>query len=73
MRFPIDPGAQEAFCAEPKRITTGPISCSDPEMGKFPGCKPVKGCRNFTVEDDACDSLHFYWDAGKKMTRWWRR
>jgi hypothetical protein len=73
MRFGLRSNRQDGFCAEPERITTSPISCSDEEMGKFPGCKVVKGCRDFTVEDNDCDSFHFYWDASKKMVRWWRR
>ena len=73
MRFGIGAGHQDGFCAVPKYIVTEPISCSDPEMGKFPGCRPVKGCRQFSVVDEECDSFHFYWDANKKMIRWWRR
>ncbi|HVZ27551.1 MAG TPA: hypothetical protein VG798_02755 [Rhizomicrobium sp.] len=73
MHFPIASGKQNGFCAEPKNVTVSPISCSDPEMGKFPGCKAVKGCQDFTVADEECDSFHFYWDANKRMIRWWRR
>jgi hypothetical protein len=73
MSFPIDSGRQDGFCEAPKHITVSPITCSDPEMGKFPGCKAIKGCQDFSVADEACDSFHFYWDASKKMTRWWRR
>ena len=73
MDFGLRSQAQDGFCAEPERITTSPISCSAEEMGKFPGCKVVKGCQAFSIEDDACDSFHFYWDASKKTVRWWRR
>ena len=73
MQFGLGRGSQDSFCAEPERITTSPIACSDEQMGRFPGCKVVKGCRDFTVEDGDCDSFHFYWDADKKMVRWWRR
>jgi hypothetical protein len=73
MSFPIESGRQDGFCEAPKYITVSPISCSDPEMGKFPGCKAIKGCQDFSVVDEACDSFHFYWDASRKMTRWWRR
>lgn len=72
MNFPIDSGRQDGFCEVPQSIEITPITCSDPEMGKFPGCKPVKGCKDFSVVQ-GCDSFHFYWDSDKKMTRWWRR
>ncbi|MFO1247967.1 MAG: hypothetical protein U1E93_07080 [Alphaproteobacteria bacterium] len=73
MKFGIGAARQDNFCAVPTHIELEPISCSDPEIGKFPGCKPVKGCQQFSVVDDQCDSFHFYWDSKKKMVHWWRR
>jgi hypothetical protein len=59
-------------CAVPVRIETVPMDCKRDD-GPLPGCKIVKGCREFSLVDDACDSFHFYWDDEAKRLWWWRR
>jgi hypothetical protein len=70
--FQIGQPTQDSFCAVPVRIETAPIDC-ETEQGALRGCKSVKGCREFSLVDGACDSFHFYWDSAQKMLTWWRR
>ncbi len=71
--FLIGKPAQDSFCAVPVRIETAPIDCDTEEKGALQGCKPIKGCREFSLLDGACDSFHFYWDSARKRLTWWRR
>ena len=70
--FPIRRDTQDGFCAVPKRIEASPLDCQTDE-GPLPGCKPIKGCKEFSVIDDECDSFNFYWDSSRKSLAWWRR
>ena len=72
LSFPIRSATQNGFCAFPKRIEVFPMDC-ETEEGTLPGCKPVKGCKEFSVIDDECDSFNFYWDSSRKSLAWWRR
>ena len=69
--FPIRRDTQDGFCAVPKRIEVLPLDCETGE-GPLPGCKPLKGCKEFRVMDDECDSFNFYWDSSGKSLAWWR-
>jgi hypothetical protein len=71
LSFPISSGTQNGFCGFPVRITTSPLDCA-PDIGALPGCKPVRGCRSFTVIDDECDSFNFYWDSSRRSLAFWR-
>lgn len=71
LTFPISSHTQEGFCAFPVRIETFPLDCN-PDVGALPGCKPIKGCRSFSVMDDDCDSFNFYWDSSHRALGWWR-
>jgi len=71
LSFPIRRDTQDGFCAVPKRIEASPMDCETGE-GPLPGCKPVKGCKEFSVMDDECDSFNFYWDSSRKSLAWWR-
>jgi len=71
LSFPIRAATQNGFCAFPVRIETAPLNC-EPDIGPLPGCKPVSGCRSFTVIDDQCDSFNFYWDSSRRAVGWWR-
>ena len=71
LSFPINSHTQDGFCAAPVRITTYPLTC-EAETGYLPGCKPVKKCQGFSVEDDECDPFNFYWDSNRKAFSWWR-
>ena len=69
--FPINSGAQDGFCAAPKKIEISVLNCDSGE-GTLPGCKLATGCKEFSVSDEKCDSFHFYWDASQKKLTWWR-
>jgi hypothetical protein len=73
MRFPVGTQSQDSFCAVPVHVETYPIACEDEDIGVLPGCKPVKGCLAFSLDDDKCDSFHFYWESSQKALAWWRR
>jgi len=65
--------SETSFCTSPVHIETAPIDCRSDEDDPLPGCKPVKGCREFSMVDGTCDSFHFYWDSTHKHLVWWRR
>jgi len=71
LSFPIRRDTQDGFCAAPSRIKLSSLDC-DFDEGPLPGCKPIKGCKAFTVVDDECDSFNFYWDSSRKAIAWWR-
>ena len=72
LAFPVGRHSRDSFCAVPVRIEVNALVCRN-EEGPLPGCKPVEGCSDFSLVDDACDSFHFYWDSSKNTLRWWRR
>ncbi|HTS06290.1 MAG TPA: hypothetical protein VMP68_11970 [Candidatus Eisenbacteria bacterium] len=69
--FPLARDKQNGFCAAPTRINISRLDC-DSEEGTLEGCKSVKGCKEFTVDDDDCDAFNFYWDSSQHKVRWWR-
>ena len=71
LSFPIRSDTQDGFCDFPVRIKTYSMDCN-PDVGALPGCKPIKGCRSFSVMDDDCDSFNFYWDSSRRALGWWR-
>lgn len=71
LTFPIRSDAQDGFCSMPVRIQVVPLDCSS-EDGPLAGCKSVKGCKEFSVADDECDSFNFYWNFSQSSLGWWR-
>jgi hypothetical protein len=71
--FYLGKHTQDSFCGTPVRIDIYSIMCSDEEFGDLPGCKPVKGCSAFSVDDAMCDSFNFYWNTPEAHLSWWRR
>jgi len=69
--FPVTAGEQGALCAMPVRIQTSDHDCNN-ESGELPDCQPVKGCKDFSVIDDTCDPLNFYWNTKYRAMSWWR-
>jgi hypothetical protein len=63
--------SQSSFCARPVHVDVYPPDCEG-NAGPLPGCKAVKGAAQFSLEDGACDSFHFYWDRDRRALRWWR-
>jgi hypothetical protein len=72
LRFHLGRDTQDGFCALPKTIKVSPLKC-DSDGGNLPGCKEIKGCKEFSVPDGECDSFNFYWDATHRTVAWWRR
>lgn len=73
MSFTVNSENQASFCSVPVHIETQPIVCEDEDIGELPGCVQVKGCSDFSMIDNACDSFHFYWDSSQNKLVWWRR
>jgi hypothetical protein len=70
--WPVGVPAQNAMCAMPVRIELYPRTC-DNQNGPLEGCKPIKGCIAFSLADDQCDGLNFYWSDSEHRLMWWRR
>ncbi|TAK99077.1 MAG: hypothetical protein EPO08_17395 [Rhodospirillaceae bacterium] len=68
--FPISAGNQGSFCARPVRIVPYDHVCENDAYGKMGDCKPIKGCKDFAVVDDTCDSFNFYWNTDGKFSLW---
>jgi hypothetical protein len=69
--FPIRSDTQDGFCALPNKIQFSALDCKTDE-GPLPGCKRIRGCKAFSVNDDDCDSFNFYWDSSRRALAWWR-
>lgn len=65
--------AQDSFCSVPITLKAVSLKCTDEDIGKLPGCKPVKECFEIVLSDDSCDSIHVYWNNNKRNISWWRR
>jgi hypothetical protein len=72
MRFEVGRQSQGSFCGAPVKLETHPIECRT-EDGPLPGCRRIKGCSDFSMVDEQCDSFHFYWNSDRKVLTWWRR
>jgi hypothetical protein len=71
MRFPEAGVSEDAFDTPPTRISIYPLNCEG-EDGPFDGCRPRKGCKEFSFDSGETDPFHFYWDDRHKRLGWWR-
>lgn len=71
MEFSISNSRQDGFGSPPVRIDVYPINCES-EAGHLDGCRPVRNCKSFSVDDEETDPFNFYWDDRHKVIRWWR-
>jgi len=69
--FGIDPNVQEAICALPAKLTEDELVCTT-EAGPLPGCKPRRGAKALTLNDNRCDPIHLYWSHKHGALAWWR-
>lgn len=60
------PQTQDGFCGKRLKLYLEPRDCLW-EDGRIEGCKVVKGCKAFRVDDGDCDAFHFYWDNKAKQ------
>jgi hypothetical protein len=70
--YPIDRSRQDAFCAMPKRISIVPHDCNSDAVGPLEGCKASRKCHDFSIEDDECDPVNYYWNSQTNALAWWR-
>lgn len=59
----------------PQRFVFAVDSAREDAVCRLPVHLVVEGsgkCKGFAVVDEACDSLHFYWDRRSKRLEWWR-
>jgi hypothetical protein len=72
LRFAAAGNFQDAFAGPPIRINIFPLSCfAEDERNQLDGCKPVRKCKEFSIDNDA-DPFNFYWDSRNQIIRWWR-
>lgn len=72
LRFAAAGHSQDAFAGPPIRINIFPLSCfAEDEKDHLDGCKPVRKCKEFSIDNEA-DPFNFYWDNRNKIIRWWR-
>lgn len=71
MKFSASDDRQDGFASPPVRIDIYPIDC-ETEAGRLDGCRSIKNCKSFSVDDEATDPFNFYWDSRRKIIRWWR-
>ena len=69
--FRVDPGAQDAICTLPAKLSTSASFCT-PMDEPLPGCKEQPGKVDLSISDDACDAIHLYWNQDEKRMAWWR-
>ena len=67
--FAVGANQQAAVCRLPVRIASETV---DLEPDYDPNSEPIRTCRGISIEDDACDSLHLFWNDTKKQLNWWR-
>jgi hypothetical protein len=71
LEFSSGGNSESGFGSPPKAISITAHDCDTGE-GTLPGCRKVKGCKDFGVENDA-DTFWFYWDSERQRLAWWRR
>lgn len=72
MSFPLRKGSQDSFDSPPTRISVYPLICETAEDAYLDGCRQVRGCKSFSLDNDQTDPFDFYWDARHKRLGWWR-
>lgn len=72
-RFAVGDTTPASFCATLVRLQISPRDCAAAEGGRLPGCSEYPGCSAFSVIDEHCDALHFYWHVEGRTLLWWRR
>lgn len=70
--FAVSSGVQEAVCSLPVRIVVSKPSCLQEGEEPLPGCKPTRGCMQFSIDSGNCDPLYFYWNGDRRELDWWR-
>ena len=73
--FAVDPGIQNAICAEPAVLTIESLDYDPKEEGVGPiaGFRRSKRCKGLRLEGGECDSIHFFWNHKTRRLEWWRR
>ncbi len=74
--FAVDPGIQNAICAEPAVLSVESLDYDPPEeMGSIAvaGFRRSKRCKGLRLEGGECDSIHFFWNHKTRRLEWWRR
>ena len=71
MKFSASRDRQDGFAGPPIRIDIYPINCQPEDGMHLDGCKFMRKCKEFSIENEA-DPFNFYWDSRNKTIRWWR-
>lgn len=71
--FPIDPAQENALCRLPVHLQLESLEYNaKAASGYAPGFVRSTHCKGFAVVDNACDSIHFYWNHKRNRLAWWR-
>jgi hypothetical protein len=71
--FPVGKQSQGSLCQLPAKLRVESLDYDPTEQtGELPGFHSSKTCKAFRLDDDACDSFHFYWDHQANALTWWR-
>jgi hypothetical protein len=71
--FAVNPGVQEAICAEPAVLRIESLDYDPAKaVGEIPGFRRSKTCKGLRLEGGECDSVHFFWNHKTKRLEWWR-
>ena len=63
---------QDAFDHRPTKVSLYPLTCDTDIYGPLAGCRYVKNCQAFSLDNGGTDPFNFYWDDLHKRFDWWR-
>jgi hypothetical protein len=73
-RFPVDSGREDAVCRVPVKLYAESLDYDAASVagGPISGFVRSKASKGFAIVDEACDSIHFFWNHRTKHMDWWR-
>jgi len=73
LEFAVHRGENAAVCS-PAAVLRKESLDYDPKetVGELEGFHQTKDCWGLQLEDDECDSIHFYWNTVTRQVAWWR-
>lgn len=60
------------LAAFPVKVRLENMDCTGSEGTPLAGCRPVKRCRAFRLDDGMTDAIHVYWNAKQQQFNFWR-
>ena len=69
LEFGVGPGHQAAICQEPAKLA---VERLDYNLDGAEGFRQSRICKGLVLDDDTCDSIHFFWNHATQHLNWWR-